>query len=71
MPLRGSLFQIYTLMVDLVVKKEGGAYKLTCCAAWGGSLFQFYTQTEDFIVKKEGGAYKICHCAEASSRFIR
>ena len=53
MPLRESLFQIYTLTENFIVNKDGGAYKLACCAAWNGSLFQFYTLTANSIVKKE------------------
>ena len=52
MLLRESLFQIYTLTENFIDKKEGGAYKLDCCAAWNGSLFYLYTVTANSIVTK-------------------
>ena len=53
MTLRGSLFQIYTLTENFIVKKETAAYKTSCGESRDGSLFQIYTLMASFIVKKE------------------
>ena len=52
----GSLFQIYTLTENFIVKKEGVAYKTSCGESRDGRCFQIYTLTGEFHCQKGRGS---------------